>query len=67
MVLAAKGIFFIATSVFVGAAFEGFPYVRRFCRALWELVWEIMHTLWEIKELLLEWDEVPNDDPLHEE
>ena len=68
MVLAAKGIFFVAMSVFVGAAFEGFPYVRGFYRALCELVRDIMHALWELKEeLLLEWNEAADDDSFHEE
>lgn len=31
VVLVAKAIFFLAVSLFVGAAFQGFPFVKKFC------------------------------------
>ena len=67
LVLLAKLTFFVLVCVFVGAAFEGFPFVRDFCMAVWMYVQIVILTIQKIIEGVNRRTEAPADDMFDEE
>ncbi len=50
MVLVVKTIFIVSISVFVGAAFEGFPYIKDFFTGVWMSLQDLALALRELRE-----------------
>ena len=50
MVLVAKTLFMISISVFVGAAFEGFPYIEDFFTVVWMCLQDLILAFRELRE-----------------